>query len=442
MDRVADQLGSLVVYLDGSVLSAEEISKKTLVLVDNFLIKETHSIFFKSLKDRGHILTFKSADDSTLTLFKYGELLYQNVILFSPKVEEFGGKISKKMILDFIDEGGNVLLATGSKPGVVLREIAVECGVEVDTPGSSQLGSLVIDHFNYDISDPSHTLIAVDAVNLIDASIIVGSRNVSPMLYKGIGLLVNNSNPLVLKLLSGYSTSYSFDPFANMDKSPNVMGKDTTLIAGVQTRNNARIVFSGSLDFFSNEAFISSVFKINDKEYPKSSNAEVSINLSKWVFKEIGVISVKSVFHYKLNERKTPMDYTITDMAVFEMELQQKIDDVWKPFSVKDLQLEFVRIDPFIRTNIPLVAEGKYKVIFKIPDVYGVFKFLVDYKRVGYTSVFNSTQVSVRPLKHTEYERFIQSAYPYYVGAFSMMVGVFLFSFVFLHADLDKDKAD
>jgi len=49
----------------------------------------------------------------------------------------------------------------------------------------------------------------------------------------------------------------------------------------------------------------------------------------------------------------------------------------------------------------------------------------------------------VRPLQHTEYERFIPSAYPYYVSAFSMMAGVFLFSIVFLHyKDDTKNKSD
>lgn len=29
----------------------------------------------------------------------------------------------------------------------------------------------------------------------------------------------------------------------------------------------------------------------------------------------------------------------------------------------------------------------------KLPDVYGVFKLVVDYNRVGYTSIFSATQV-------------------------------------------------
>lgn len=37
--------------------------------------------------DRGFELTFKTADDSSLALVKYGEFLYDNLILFSPSVE-------------------------------------------------------------------------------------------------------------------------------------------------------------------------------------------------------------------------------------------------------------------------------------------------------------------------------------------------------------------
>lgn len=431
-----------ILSLSWQAISCEENdTAKTLVLVDNFLIKETHSMFFKFLKDRGHTLTFKSAEDSSLSLFKYGELLYDNLIIFAPKVEEFGGKINKKTILDFVDEGGNLLIAIDNRPGIILREIAVECGVEIDTPGN-----LVIDHFFYDKSDPTHTLIAVDSEHLIDAEVIVGptmngTRPIPPLLYKGIGLLVNSSNPLVLKVLSAFSTSYSYAPFEDVDKIPNLLGKDVALIAAIQTRNNARVVFSGSIDFFSNDAFVARVERGDGRLIVKTSNAAVSDHLSQWVFKEIGVIRVKAVTHYQLGYLPyPPKEYTISEMAVYNIYLEHKVGKEWQPFDVHDVQMEFVRIDPFIRSRVGSRGQGRYKWIFRIPDVYGVFKFVVDYKRVGYTSVFSSTQVSVRPLKHTEYERFIESAYPYYFSAFSMMFGVFVFSIVFLHADLEKEK--
>ena len=79
---------------------------------------------------------------------------------------------------------------------------------------------------------------------------------------------------------------------------------------------------------------------------------------------------------------------------------------------------------------------------FTLPDVYGVFQFRVDYERRGYTFVHDSEQVSVRPLLHTQYERFIVAAYPYYTGALSMMVGFVVFALVFLHHKAPENKKD
>lgn len=83
------------------------------------------------LADRGYTLTFKIADDSSLVLSKYGEYLYKNLIIFAPSVEEFGGSLNVDTITQFIDEGGNVLVAGSSVTGDVLRELASECGFEV-----------------------------------------------------------------------------------------------------------------------------------------------------------------------------------------------------------------------------------------------------------------------------------------------------------------------
>lgn len=79
---------------------------------------------------------------------KYGEFLYNHLIIFAPSVEEFGGAISVEAIAEFIDGGGNVLVAGSSLSGDILRELASECGFEVDEEGAS-----VIDHVNYDVKD-------------------------------------------------------------------------------------------------------------------------------------------------------------------------------------------------------------------------------------------------------------------------------------------------
>lgn len=53
------------------------------------------------------------------------------MIIFAPSVEEFGGSLNVETITQFIDEGGNVLIAGSSVTGDVLRELASECGFEV-----------------------------------------------------------------------------------------------------------------------------------------------------------------------------------------------------------------------------------------------------------------------------------------------------------------------
>ncbi|KAH3817948.1 dolichyl-diphosphooligosaccharide--protein glycosyltransferase 48 kDa subunit-like [Dreissena polymorpha] len=415
------------------------LDKKTLVLLDNWSLRETHSIFFKSLRDDGYDLTFKSADDSGLSLSKYGEFLYSNLIIFAPSVEEFGGNLGVSSITNFIDNGGNVIVAASSSVGDPLRELATECGLEFDEENTA-----VIDHLNFDVSDEGrHTTIVADSEFLLDAPIIVGKKSAAPYLFKGVGMVADPDNPLVLPLLHASSSAYSYQPDAAIDDYPLAIGTNTLLVAALQARNNARVVFVGSIDFFSDQFFSSSVQKANGgKKYEKSGNQELALNLANWAFKTRGVLRVGDVKHHKQGEKEPPQAYTIFDMVDYSIEIEEYKDGKWQPFNGKDIQLEFVRIDPFVRTTLGN-KNGLFHTTFKLPDVYGVYQFRVDYNRMGYTHLFSTTQVSVRPLQHTQYERFIPTAYPYYVSAFSMMVGVCLFSVVFLHfKEENKEKKE
>jgi len=428
-------LGTLqTIWANGSAGS------RVLVLVDHLSIKESHSIYFQSLKDRGFELTFKLADDASLSLFAFGRPKYEHLILFSPSVEEFGGSIHVQSITEFIDNGGNVLVAVDENVGEAIRELAVECGIEIDEEGAQ-----VIDHLNYDLSDDgSHTLIVAKADNLIDAKTIVGNRNqLNPILYRGIGMISDPKNPLVLDVMTGSSASYSFVPSKKISEYPHAVGRNTILISALQARNNARIVFVGSLDFFSDSFFQSSVKpKFDSKVYDKSGNEDLAVSLSKWVFKEEGVLRVTSVEHFIKGTKSAPEYYTILEDIEYWINIETYQNGKWVPFEATDVQLEFVRIDPFVRTTLKRQGD-RYLASFRVPDVYGVYQFKVDYKRIGYTHLYSSTQVSVHPLQHTQYERFIVSAYPYYFSAFSMMAGVFVFSFVFLYyKEKDKSKSD
>lgn len=106
----------------------------------------------------------------------------------------------------------------------------------------------------------------------------------------------------------------------------------------------------------------------------------------------------------------------------------------WTPYRAEDVQLEFVMLDPYVRTFLEHDGRGRFAKLFKIPDVYGVYKFRVMYRRPGLSALAVNTQVSIRPFHHNEYERFIFSAFPYYASAFSMMAGFLVFGAAFLYS--------
>ncbi|VVC37330.1 Hypothetical protein CINCED_3A021322 [Cinara cedri] len=366
-------------------------SKETLVLLNNLVIKETHSVLFNTLKARGYHLTFKSADDPTLVLSKYGKYFYQNLIIFAPTVQEFGGALNIETITQFIDDGGNVLFTGGVSTGSALRELAAECGFEVTEENSS-----LIDHLNYDISDEGkHTLVVTRSSNLIKSEEIVGKSNEKSLLYEGTTVIADPKNPLVLPILHAESTAYSYKTDVPIKDYSLGTGKDLLLIAALQARNNARVVFSGSLYFFSDAAFSSPVKKVDGSSYNVSGNQEVASNIVLWTLKDRGMIRVKSVNHHKLGDSSPPPSYTIMDMAVYLVELERWEDGKWVPHNADDVQVEFVRIDPFWRGNLKNVGDGKYEFTFKIPDTYGVYQFKVDYNRIGFTTLRSSTMVII-----------------------------------------------
>jgi oligosaccharyltransferase complex subunit beta len=196
--------------------------QRILLLVDNNNIEKTHSIFLKSLRDRGYTLTVKKADDASLSLTKFGEFLYDHVIVFAPSVEgnfkiknicislEFGGSINAEELARFVDGGGNVLVAADSNIGEAIRDFATEVGFEFGNENTA-----VIDHHNFDsrLDDGKHTTVIVPSNQLISAELIVGNKaKLGPVLYKGVALTFNDENKLRLTVLNAGTTAYAFNP--------------------------------------------------------------------------------------------------------------------------------------------------------------------------------------------------------------------------------------
>ncbi|KAI3700784.1 hypothetical protein L2E82_45422 [Cichorium intybus] len=197
-----------------------------------------------------------------------------------------------------------------------------------------------------------HALHNVGSFNSQEDSLLIPVMYFSP-LFDAKSSLLNPANSLVLKVLSASPSAYSANPKSKLSSPPSFSGSSISLVS-VQAGNNARIVFSGSLDLFSNKhaIFYSFVFfkspvqkAGSSNKYAKSGNQQFATEISKWVFHERGHLKAVNVRHHRVGETDEPAIYRINDEL------------------------------------------GLYLASFKVPDVYGVFQFKVEYQRLGYTSL-------------------------------------------------------
>jgi oligosaccharyltransferase complex subunit beta len=305
-------------------------------------------------------------------------------------------------------------------------------------------------------SSIQHTEILTD--NVLSSVAIAGNylNDKKPILFRGIGLSHDKESVLKVEVLFGNPTTYSANPAKQVTELPEGGHATPVLVGAVQGRNNARIVVSGSVDMFSNAFFFQTDVSTGNKVF--------CTELSKWVFAETGVLRFRDIVHHKvdgtppdviLHEKERPdlpislypdpeitrnsLVYRIKDTIVYSMVVEQFTEGRWTPFAADDMQMEFVMLDPYVRKTMTSDKRtGLHRVEFVAPDSYGVFKFRVLYRRVGYSVLHAETQVSIRPFKHNEYERFIFSAYPYYTSALSATIAFFIFSLFFIFSSDSK----
>ena len=69
-------------------LISDATQTKTLVLLDNWATKETHSIFFNHLANTiGHELEFVMAKDGPHSVKHYDQYYYDNILLMAPSIK-------------------------------------------------------------------------------------------------------------------------------------------------------------------------------------------------------------------------------------------------------------------------------------------------------------------------------------------------------------------
>ena len=252
------------------------------------------------------------------------------------------------------------------------------------------------------------------------------------ILYEGIGMDLDPQNQYVFPILKADENSYSVNAktnevYANGDK--------VKMVGGYQARNNRRVVISGSANMCSDKMYYLS--NVNGINIAESSNAKFCMDILNWNFQRSGVLKFENVRNNRKSDGKSLSTYRIKDeleyfIDIYEYEYKT---DSWKPYITDDIQIEYVMMNPYYINQLKMVALNKptYYVQFKAPEKFGVFKFIVDYKRLGYSYIFSSTKVPLRPFNHNEYLRFLPCAYPYYLSVFTVLGSFVLFSILFLY---------
>ncbi|KAK6136805.1 hypothetical protein DH2020_029453 [Rehmannia glutinosa] len=413
----------LFAILCASFSEENPTDRRVLVLLDDFAIKSSHSLFFKSLETRGFDLDFKLADDPKLALQRYGKYLYDAVILFSPTIDRFGGSIDAASLLEFVDSGHDLILAADASASELIREIAVECGVDFDEPFSIHVSFLSVLPFVCAISQfklfgtkrPAKNSTSVHHPPIVIASnyaILSQEVHNSLLLCRIIHGDVAGVNDGGAKSSLCFTCSILANPKSKLSTPPTLIGSAISLVSIVQKL---------STGFFCSSDLECKRLELLQSEHEKCGNEQFLTELSKWVFHERGHLKAVNVKHHKVGEKDEPSMYRIKDDLDYSVEVYEWSGTSWEPYLADDLQVQFYMMSPYVLKTLSTDQKGLYYTSFKVPDVYGVFQFKVEYQRLGYTSLSLSKQIPVRPFRHNEYERFIPAAYPYYGASFSMV---------------------
>lgn len=380
--------------------------------------RQTHSTFLASL---GGSADIRLSDDISLQLRHWDDWLYKTIVLLHPSAADFGGAVDVSTLLEFTDAGGNLLVALDSDVSEAQRELAQELGVDVEPSGTA-----VIDHFSHDAADVAHTTVL--ASGFLNSKAVFGEQQqLAPVRFKGIGLSVSPESKLAFAALSASPTAYSAKKTTPLRENPNLAGSNMGLAALVQPRSGGRVVVLGSVDALSDASFTAAVGD------GKSGNAAFADAIVQWMLGRRGLLRFGDFVHSRVGETEPPATYTIKDQLQFSVQIQELVDSQWQPFKAEDVQLEYVMLDPHVRTTLQHDGQGTFSTAFQVPDVYGVFKFVIDYNRPGYNAIELSQQAPVRPFKHTEFDRFLVPAYPYYVSALTTMAAFAVIVPLFLY---------
>ncbi|OII71738.1 dolichyl-diphosphooligosaccharide-protein glycosyltransferase beta subunit [Cryptosporidium ubiquitum] len=412
-------------------------------------IQKLYSTFISDLVSSGHEITIKTynrySQEQDLQLFLYDEFFYNNIIILdivtSDVQPSFPTSYVSK-ILDFIDRGGNLMIFVdtlddqnfniGENKGII--RLARECAGITFLPQNTRLLDVSIDGMGEPANIFSKNCIESEAIFSLETCTNKG------ILYHGIGFLNNiPNNELIIPILTACHTCVSVNNSIK-SKSPSFFGnyissstgEEIGLIMSMQGRNGARATFSSDGKLCSNEAIKSN-----------SGNFRFCRDIFLWSFQQKGLIKITEILHKNTNDNSKTiienyddtLNYTVEDTIHFSAKFYKFIDNKWEDYESEDIQLEFTMLDPYIRTYLKKSTEDSqsstFSSTFKIPEVWGVYKFVINHKKIGFNTISYESITTVRNFRHDQNERFIISAMPYYSAFILAIISFCYFTLLF-----------
>jgi oligosaccharyltransferase complex subunit beta len=410
-------LNALIYIASIYVLVAGCVGKDVLVLLADPSLKSSHSTFLADLRDAGLQLDVKQISDQKLRLQRWGRWLYDGVLVLAGKSGNLGGALDSAYLVELVDSGRSLFIATDENASSYVREAAAELGTDLLAPGSQ-----VMDHIAHS-SDLGASAILSDACHI---PAIVGSPEGS-ILYRGGAMTISSVSTLSAAALTPKATA-----MAKSEGAPLLLGPALTLASAMQTRKSARFFIVASMDALSDAFFTAKVHGNADATGAATSaatgNRVFAHEVAMWTFHEKSMLRISNFKHTKQGHLQPPPlnTYTVNDTIHVELDLMENRGQEWRPHVTDKLQAQFVMLDPHVRQPMKHTGGGHYELTIRAPDVYGAFKWVIDYKTPGFSPVSLSEVTPLRPLRHNEYPRFILQAYPYYAALISVSVGFFV----------------
>eukprot|EP00177_Eucheuma_denticulatum_P007481 GFKZ01013622.1.p1 GENE.GFKZ01013622.1~~GFKZ01013622.1.p1 ORF type:complete len:432 (-),score=70.87 GFKZ01013622.1:377-1672(-) len=397
---------------------SQAASTDVLVVVDDDTIAETHSTFLSTVSSLNRTMHVKpAASTSSIPLVSDGEYLYGTVILLCPTAAKMDRRLPLASLLRFLDAGNNLFAVSAHGYSDYMSKVVEAMGVDLDNKHHR-----VIDHQHVAelLDDGSRTF--VHAGGVVESEYLFGEGKIAggDVVFSGPGATLFKDNELVDAVVWGSGSAYSVGGDKAMVRVPRAVGSGCVFGAAVGMRTGGRAGYWGSLEALGNEAM---------GKYERHGTGMRSF--LGWSMGEGGKLRVGRR-RWEVLDADGRMEVRVGDVVRFEVEVEEMVGGEWRAWEGGDMQVELGMLNVWARKRL-VKAEGSWmRAEILVPDRIGVYSFRVEYWRVGMGAVSLREEVPVRPFLHNEYERFIGMAGPYYAGAFSMLVGVWLMSLVVL----------